>query len=232
MAPLLPDSNLETPSAAAPLRIGQLEIDLANRRLLRDRRALRLSAIEWHILELLVGHAGQIVTHRMLLQQVWGDAAGASSDYLYTYIRRLRRKLEDDPAHPRYIRTEPGIGYRFVLAYPADAVTPAAPIEAFPHHPVPLTALIGRTQDVLAVRQWIERDDIRLLTLVGPPGVGKTRLGVQVALDLRPAFADGVCFVALAAVRDPRLVPAAIAQALGVADSGGPALVAQHMPIA
>ena len=87
--------------------------------------------------------------------------------------------------------------------------------------PVQPTPLIGRDQDVAAVRKRLLDDDIRLLTLVGPPGVGKTRLAIQVAASLLDDFGDGVYFVALAPVADPNLVAATIAQTLGVNEAGG-----------
>jgi predicted ATPase/transcriptional regulator with XRE-family HTH domain len=91
--------------------------------------------------------------------------------------------------------------------------------------PAPLTPLIGRARDVAAVSASLQRADVRLLTLLGPPGVGKTRLSLQVAFDLRGAFGAGVCFVALAPIHDPNLVPAAIARALDVQAAGDRPLV-------
>jgi predicted ATPase/transcriptional regulator with XRE-family HTH domain len=90
--------------------------------------------------------------------------------------------------------------------------------------PAPLTSLLGREQDVAAVCNYLLRPNVRLLTLVGPPGVGKTRLGLQAAERLHERFADGAYFVDLAAASELPLVAAAIAQALGVSAAAGQAL--------
>jgi two-component system KDP operon response regulator KdpE len=89
-------------------------IDLAARRVMREQAEIRLTPTEWHLLEVLVRNAGNLVTQRQLLQQVWGPAYGTETNYLRVHIANLRRKLEPDPSRPRYLITEPGIGYRFL----------------------------------------------------------------------------------------------------------------------
>lgn len=91
--------------------------------------------------------------------------------------------------------------------------------------PVPLTSLIGRAEEVATVCASLERDATRLLTLTGPPGIGKTRLSIQVAIEMEPLFPTGIVFVALAAVREPEFVVAAIAQALRVQQVPGQTLL-------
>ena len=90
-------------------------IDLAAKEVrLGDGQAVRLTPTEWHVLEVLVRNEGRLVGQRQLLQEVWGPAYETETNYLRVYVGQLRRKLEPDPSHPRYLITEPGMGYRFV----------------------------------------------------------------------------------------------------------------------
>jgi two-component system KDP operon response regulator KdpE len=76
---------------------------------------VRLTPTEWHLLEVLVRYPDRLVTHRQLLQEVWGPRYETETNYLRVHIANLRRKLEPDPSRPRYLRTDPGLGYRFTL---------------------------------------------------------------------------------------------------------------------
>jgi two-component system KDP operon response regulator KdpE len=91
---------------------GALRVDLARRMAWRDAQEIHLTPIEFKLLAVLVRHNGRVLTHRQLLKEVWGYATDEQAHYLRNYIHTLRHKLEADPARPRYLRTEPGVGYR------------------------------------------------------------------------------------------------------------------------
>ena len=86
---------------------------LADKRVTRAGQDVRLTPTEWQLLEVLVRHAGRLVTQRQLLAEVWGPGYQNEAHYLRVYVANLRRKLEPDPSKPRHLLTEPGIGYRF-----------------------------------------------------------------------------------------------------------------------
>ncbi len=95
-------------------RYGPLEIDVAAHLVRRDGVAIHLTPTEFALLEQLVTHPNKLLSHQLLLQRVWGSEYRDEAEYLRVYMGRLRRKLERDPANPRYLQTEPGVGYRFV----------------------------------------------------------------------------------------------------------------------
>jgi len=101
------------PGGDEPLRLGALVIDQARRIVTRDGVAVHLTPTEWGLLSALVANAGKTLTHRQLFRAVWGTAHGDAQQYLRVYVAHLRRKIEGDSYAPRYIVTEPGVGYRF-----------------------------------------------------------------------------------------------------------------------
>lgn len=92
---------------------GHFTVDLVDRRVSVGGATVHLTPTEWGLLEALVRHPGRLIGQRQLLQAVWGPGYEKETNYLRVYLAQLRRKLEPDPAHPRYLRTEPGMGYRF-----------------------------------------------------------------------------------------------------------------------
>jgi two-component system KDP operon response regulator KdpE len=97
----------------ALVRAGDLEIDLAAKRVRRGGEEVRLTPTEWRIVEVLVRERGRLVTQVQLLQRVWGPGYGTETNYLRVFLAQLRRKLEEVPSSPRHFVTEPGMGYRF-----------------------------------------------------------------------------------------------------------------------
>ena len=113
-----------SPEVAEPVvRTDAFTIDLAAKKAWRPvpgadpsgghDEEVRLTPTEWHLVEVLVRHAGRLVTQRQLLQEVWGPQYGEESNYLRVFMAAIRRKLEREPSHPRHFITEPGMGYRF-----------------------------------------------------------------------------------------------------------------------
>ena len=88
-------------------------VDLAAKKVIKNGAEVHLTPTEWGMLEMLVRHRGKLVGREELLREVWGPAYAKETHYLRVYLTQLRRKLEDDPSHPRHLLTEAGIGYRF-----------------------------------------------------------------------------------------------------------------------
>jgi predicted ATPase/class 3 adenylate cyclase len=158
------------------------------------------------------GHGGQVLLSNAA-QELVRDALPKGAA-----LRDLGEHRLKDLARPERI---------FQVTAPdlQSAFPPLRSLDRYTHNlPAQPTALIGRESAVLAVADLVRRDSVRLLTLTGPGGTGKTRLALQVAADLLDAFHDGVWFVALAPIREHTLVLSAIAQALGVVESTGQTL--------
>jgi two-component system, OmpR family, KDP operon response regulator KdpE len=102
------------PATGPTLEIGELRLDLEKRSVSVRGEAVHLTPHEFELLRLLATNEGKLLTHKTILREVWGPAYQMESSYLHVYVSQLRRKLEPDPARPRYILTEPGAGYRLV----------------------------------------------------------------------------------------------------------------------
>lgn len=105
------------------LRVGDLELDVNRRLLYRGGEFVHLTPTEFHLLALLMRNQGCLVTHAQLLRSIWGPEYGTELDYLRSYVKALRKKIEENPARPKYLLTEPWVGYR--LCNPSEAY-PAA----------------------------------------------------------------------------------------------------------
>ncbi len=99
-----------------PYRYKGLEVDFSARRARRHGVDVPLTRREYEVLAHLARNAGKILLHRQVLQAVWGGQYGEESDYVWTFVQRIRRKIEHDRGHPRYVLTEAGVGYRMPLS--------------------------------------------------------------------------------------------------------------------
>jgi two-component system KDP operon response regulator KdpE len=103
-----------TPSAEPVLLVGDLRIDLEKRTVTMGGRPISLTPIEYDLLRLLAENQGKLLTHPMILRAIWGPAFQEESNYLHVHVSHLRRKIEPDPARPRYLLNQAGVGYRLV----------------------------------------------------------------------------------------------------------------------
>jgi len=99
----------------ATFKVGELQVDLLRRHVTVGAAEVRLTPIEYKLLSTLVHHAGKVVTHQQLLREVWGPSHEDQAHYVRVYMAHLRHKLESEPARPRYLLTEPGVGYRLTV---------------------------------------------------------------------------------------------------------------------
>jgi two-component system KDP operon response regulator KdpE len=103
------------PEQEAVFSSGHLSVDLMSRVVKKNNEVIKLTPTEYSLLALFVRNAGKVLTHRFILQQIWGPTFEEESQYSRIYVAQLRKKLEDDPAKPRLFQTESGIGYRLVV---------------------------------------------------------------------------------------------------------------------
>ncbi len=103
-----------TATESSSVSMGDVRVDLAARLVYRANQEVHLTPLEYKLLVTLLKHSGKVLTHRFLLREVWGPQDSHETHYLRVFVASLRRKLEADPARPRYLLTEPGVGYRCV----------------------------------------------------------------------------------------------------------------------
>ena len=114
-AALRRSSALAMDHTGGTVRFGEVEVDLEKRNVTVSRQDVHLTPNEYRLLQVLLTNAGKVMTQRQLLNEVWGPNHVEHAQYLRVYMAQLRRKLENDPARPQFLRTEPGVGYRLVI---------------------------------------------------------------------------------------------------------------------
>jgi two-component system, OmpR family, KDP operon response regulator KdpE len=117
----------DTIKTSGPIRVGPLVLDIDARQAWKDGVDLDLTPREFDVLSFMMQNAGKVVTHRLLLGQIWGPEYRDETQYLRVFINRLRHKVEDDRSHPRFLVTEPGVGYRMVPPPAVEDSPVAAP---------------------------------------------------------------------------------------------------------
>jgi predicted ATPase/DNA-binding winged helix-turn-helix (wHTH) protein len=221
-----------------PIRFGEVfELDVGAYELRCAGRVLKLERIPMELLLLLIEERGRLVSRDQIIERVWGKDVFLDTDNsINAAIRKIRQVLKDDPEQPRFVQTVTGRGYRFIATVvEVKPVSPADLAQESAQHdgslerkhelrptnlPVQLAGFVGREKEVAALKELLLRQDVRLATVTGPGGIGKTRLSVQVANGLVECFPGGIHFVPLSLLSDPRLIASAIVQTLGIREAG------------
>jgi predicted ATPase/DNA-binding winged helix-turn-helix (wHTH) protein len=188
-----------------------------------DDERIRLTPKAFAVLHYLIEHAGRLVTHAELLDAVWPETY-VQAEVLKSHIFDIRRALGDRAKQPRFIETLARRGYQFIAAVgegaaAAPAALPRRDGQPPTNLPAPASDLIGRATELAEVADLLAAQ--RIVTLTGAGGIGKTRLGLEVARQLLPGFPDGVWLAELASLSDADLVADAVAAALGLDLAGG-----------
>lgn len=198
------------------VEFGPFRLEAARRLLLDGDKPVPLGSRAFDLLLALVEQAGEVVSTRDLIARIW-PGMFVEDGNLRVHVASLRKALRDGQDGRRLIVNLPGRGYSFVAPLrelaPERPPTPA-PGPATPGLPRPLTRLIGRTETIDSIGQQLAQR--RFVTLVGPGGIGKTTTALAIAHRIAGQYPDGSWFVDLSGVRDPALVPGAIAAALGL----------------
>ena len=218
--PPLADLTFETFAQAEIARLEELRLALLDERIEADLALGRHADLIAELQALVLQHPRRERLRGELMLALY--RSGRQSDALSCYEetrRYLRDELGLDPS-PQLRELETAI-----LRQDSGLSVEPEPLRARRHLPVPVTRLIGRGDEVEAVRSLVQHEGARLVTLTGPGGVGKTRLGLEAASELAECFPDGVYFVALAPVQDQSLVVSTIASVLGAQERAGRSLL-------
>jgi len=204
--------------------IGPLQLDAETRVLTHAGTPMALGARGVAVLAVLVSRANEYVSKAAIIDAAWPGLVVEDGN-LPVQISLIRRTLALVPGGDGWIETLARRGYRFVgpVVEIDRRAGPAASDRGHTNLPQALQSLIGRERELAEIKQLLPRT--RLLTLTGTGGIGKTRLALQVAAEVRDAYRDGVWFVDLAPLVDPALVPNALARVLGLVESAGQPLI-------
>jgi predicted ATPase/DNA-binding winged helix-turn-helix (wHTH) protein len=220
----------------AKFRFGEYEMDCGRRSLTRDGEPMSLNSKAFDLLQQLVENHGSVLTKDDLLTSVW-PGQFVEENNLTVHISALRKALGEMKNEHRYIVTVPGRGYSFIERVESVDVESRSPraktaddlsglvngtYATETGNAYTTESIFGRDGEIAEIKELLQqgREDVRLVILTGPGGSGKTRLAHAVAGELSTTFPDGIAFVELAAVRDAEFVAPAIAQALGLKESG------------
>jgi predicted ATPase/DNA-binding winged helix-turn-helix (wHTH) protein len=231
---LLELAEAKTKGDITPLnyQFGEFTLDCLKGCVLRAGNEIKLRPKVFEALKYLLHHPGQLVAKHELMQAVWPDSY-VTDDSLVQCILELRRAIGD--SKQTLLKTVPKRGYLFTADVIHSSLPPESPplpeaIEKIEDHglpaskvtkkhrglPTPRTSLVGREQQLADAAELLLRPDIRLLSLTGPGGSGKTRLALALAAEIGDSFPGGVHFVGLASIANPDLVGTVVADALGI----------------